>query len=411
MSLAISDSPSCARALLQKLTACRTRCDWEQAASLAAELPAVLESCWLPAADEAAFALGQLGRHREATELLQRCYELEPTWRRASALAWHFYSASMNLRREGERCHDLRELLRKGFRTWLAEALRHRPDSIKDLYRLGVFEAQVESRHDAAALRALLRALELYDALPDAERARRGDLRKIRSKALYCAGRSALRLGRHDLARKASFCCIRVDKDIDDVDPVHKLHLAARVCLATGELDHAERAARLALDAKGPPRRDYLFGLLCDISLRRSDAAAAITWIDAHVPPHRRDASLWRRLGDALRAAGHADKAMAAWDNALRKDRGGRHLTLVRLGELCLERGEHGRAEDAFRKAADFCRTRYMRDDPRALAGLSRALEARGNREELARVQARLAKTRATEPPPLDDDALLEDIA
>ncbi len=38
MSLAISDSPSCARALLQKLTACRTRCDWEQAASLAAEM-------------------------------------------------------------------------------------------------------------------------------------------------------------------------------------------------------------------------------------------------------------------------------------------------------------------------------------------------------------------------------------
>jgi tetratricopeptide (TPR) repeat protein len=285
-----------------------------------------------------------------------------------------------------------REELRKGFRRWIGEALRIWPESIKDLYRLGVFEAQVEARHDTQALRAFLRAVEVYRALPEAERARRGDLRKACSRSLYAGGRSAMRLRRTKLARKLSFACIREDEGTDHVDPVHKLHLAARVCLATGELDHAERAARLALDGKGPPRRDYIFGLLSDIALARGDTRSACVWIEEHVPERRRDSATWRRLGDARLAAGDKSGACRAWQSALMRDRCGRHLTLVRLGRVFLEDGELGKAEDAFRKAAQFRSSRYMGEDVAALRGLEQVLEARGKTEELPRVRARLAK-------------------
>jgi tetratricopeptide (TPR) repeat protein len=66
---------------------------WEDLAALAAELPAGWGREWVPAADEAAFALGQLGRFDEARDLFLRCYEIESNHRFASALAYVHYAA------------------------------------------------------------------------------------------------------------------------------------------------------------------------------------------------------------------------------------------------------------------------------------------------------------------------------
>ncbi|MCU0692418.1 MAG: hypothetical protein MUF54_13540 [Polyangiaceae bacterium] len=267
---------------------------WEQLAAIGAEMPMPLQGVWLEVADAVAFAFGQLREWKVAIGLLEHAYEVAPTWRRASSLAYQYYDASLALcAPRGPQPEQDKDALRQGFRRWIGEALRLRPDSIKDLYRLGVFEAQVESRHDKPALRAFLHAIELYRALPDPVRERRGDLRKASTRALYAAGRSALRLRKVGLARKLAFACIREDDGVDHVDPVHKFHLAARVCLENGELDPAERAARLALDAKGPPRRDYLFGLLSDIALRRPDPAAACAWIERNVPEHSPTVLRW----------------------------------------------------------------------------------------------------------------------
>ncbi len=388
------------RELLAKAVAAKSRNDWDAIAALIQSVPAPLDSSWLALVDEIAFALGQMHRTAEAVALLEAAFSLEPTWRRASALAYLHYDGSLSLMRPGSQESGMgKEALRKGFRRWIGEALLREPHSIKDLYRLGVFEAQVESRHDAPALRAFLHAIDSYQQMPEGDRGYRGDLRKVYCKALYAGGRSALRLGNIPMARKLSFACIREDKPTDHVEPVHKMHLAARVCLASGELDHAERAARLALDGDGPPRRDYLFGLLCDIALQRGDPKAAAAWIEQHVQPHRRDSSLWRRLGDARRADGALEAACGAYDSALRKDRCGRHLTLVRLGAIYLEQKRLGQAEDAFRKAAEFRRSRYLSDDPEALAGLEKVLEARGKTVERDRIHARLAKATLREDP------------
>lgn len=375
--------------------------DWDGLAALEKRLPADLDRAWAEVADKVAFGLGQLRETTRAARLLERCWEVEPTWRRASALAYVHYDAALRLRnaRRGDGGDEKpdRETLREGFRRWIAEALRLFPTSIKDLYRLGVFEAQVESCRDKVALRAFLAAIDSYRQMSEQEREWRHDLRKYVAKALYAGGRSALRLRRPRLARKLSFECIRFDGDSDHVEPVFKLALAGKVCLATGELDHAERALRMALDAKGPQRRNWLYGLLADVELARDDGDAAARWIETHVRPERRNPSLWRRLGDAHRAAGRIDPALAAWESALRRDRAGKHLTFTRIGEAHLEREAWRRAEKAFRKAAEFRRRRYLSDHTPALLGLERALRERGREDEAVAVRKQLAKARPAE--------------
>ncbi|HJK92142.1 MAG TPA: hypothetical protein RMH26_15555, partial [Polyangiaceae bacterium LLY-WYZ-15_(1-7)] len=370
----------------------KKRCDWPAIAALAPLLPEPLDPAWLPLADEVAFALGRLARYRDAADLWRATFQLAPTWRRASALAYVHYEAALVRRRprDPDQAFSLEEA-RDGFRRWVAEALELDPQSVKDLYRLGVFEAQVESAHDKVALRAFLAAITAYRALPAPLR-ERGDLRKTHAKALYAAGRSALRLGRVKLARRLAFACQRADAPHDHLDPMHRLDLAGRACLANGELDHAERAFRLALDAKGPPRRDHLLVRLSEVAEARGDLPEAIRWLEAHTRPERRAAWIWRRLGDLQRAAGDLEGALSSWHAAIQKDRMGKHLTWTRLADAHAERGELKRAERTYRKAVDFARKRWSKEHAPALRGLAAVLEARGKDEPAERIHARLRK-------------------
>lgn len=381
--------PANPQALFEKAIAARRKNDFAAVASLERFLPSPLSSEWLPLADEVAFALGRLRRHEPAIALLLAAWELEPTHRRASNLAYLHYDALFALKTDRRASPNARERMRNGFRLWIGRALELEPRSIKDLYRLGEYEAQLESMHDKPALRAFLGAVEAWRALPAETRAARGDLRKYLVKALYAGARSALRLGQLPLARRMSFDSIREDEKSDFLEPVHKLSLAGKICLATGELDHAERALRLALDAKGPPRRDWIFGLLAECCQRRGDFAAGCAWIEAHVPASRRAPFLWRLLGDLKREAGDAGAAFNCYEAALQRDRMGRHLTLQRIGELARERGDLKRAERAFAEAADFKRRHFNADDGRSLGELAEVLELRGRHERAAEARNR----------------------
>jgi tetratricopeptide (TPR) repeat protein len=363
---------------------------WVEIASAADCIPADLSGHWLRIADEVAFALGQLRRTDEAAALFERAFAAEPTHRRASALAYLYYSALLGGRGPGKKnagpCRD-READLRAFTRWMHEALERDPGSIKDLYRLGVFEAQVQSCHDAPALRAFERAVDLYRVLPGDVRERRHDLFKPYVKCLYAGARSALRLGRLQSARKLIFACIREDERTDHVEPVHKLLMAGKVCAAQGQLDHAERAFRLALDARGPGSRDYVYSALAGLAARAGRFDEAAAWIEQHLPPHRRPASIWRLLGDIRRAAGKNEEARTAYENALRRDRVGRHLTLVRLGQLHLEAERNDRAERAFEEANTFRRRRYLSDHVPALQGLLAVARVRGDARRVAELQ------------------------
>lgn len=337
-------------------------------------------------AEEIAFALGQMRKWDEAIQLTEELYALAPSHKLASSLAYLHYAALMDLdarprdgsaaKPEGAALSARRDSLRDGFRRWMDDALNRRPTSVKDLYRLGIFEARLCAGHDRAALRAFLAAIHSYE-----QGRSRGtaavDLRVPYVRSLYAGARSALRIGDAKVARRLSFTCIREDEERNLIEPVFKLGQGARVCLVSGDLEAAERGARLALGAPGPPARDYLYGLLAEITLRRGDLVGAEAWIDVHVPAERRTPALWRLQGDIRFAAGRLDEARAAFRSSLLRDRAGRHLTLVRLGRLDLAAGRLADAARAFEDARAFRRRTYMSDDPDAVAALAMLAEQR----------------------------------
>lgn len=371
--------------------------DLEAIAALAAELPAELDPSLLRVADEVAFALGRLHRHDEAISVLERAYAVAPTWRRASGLAWHHYSAAMREPRRvrpAQRAQraERRETLRRGFRRWIAEALRLDPQSVKDLYRLGLWEAQLESAHDKVALRAFLGAIRAYRELDPQTRVRRHDLHRFHVCSLYAGARSALRLEKNDLARRLAFECVRANRTRQAIAWVHVHDLAGRACLARGELDDAERAFRLALGADGPPRRDHVHVRMAEVLRRRGDVAGACAWIEQHIRPERRACWVWRALGDLRLQAGRTDDALAAYHAALEGDRGGRHLTLTRIGLVHEAAGRLRKAERAFADAVEAARRTWSKEHVPALRGLARVQGQRGKHEEAKRTADRAAR-------------------
>ena len=377
---------------------------WEEGANFGGNLPSELDPAWIPVCDEIAFCAGLAKRPKQAVKLYERAWAVDPdNWRRASALAYLYYEAALGRRKEdtyqrGRRrdvsakrtpkpFEDLAEL-RDGFRKWIGIALTLRPDSVKDLYRLGMFESQVESRKDKVAFRVFLRALEAWDGLP-AHLKERGDMRKYRSRILFAGGRSALRLGKLAWARKLSFQCIR--EDGGGVARVFQLALGGKVCLAMKDSESAERAFRLALDAEGPRSRDFLYGDLAQSLRDRRRLEDAVEVIDRNVPAARRPSYLWRFMGDLYVEQGDLERAEPCFEASLLKDRMGRHLTFERLGRLARRKGDLPAAERAFRKAQESRRKQYHSDDRAALTGLLEVLEARGKSEEAAKVAERLA--------------------
>jgi len=350
--------------------------DWHDTARHLEVLPKELSGPWMVAADEVAFALGQLKDNDEAACLTRRCYEAEPTGRRASSMAYLSYDSlwqDKNARGNDKLANEQRNDLRRDFRMWVDRALEHEPDSIRDYYRIGVFEAQLENQHDAQALQAFCQAVAIYRGFSNEEQDRQHWLRKPYIKSLYSGARSALRLGRNVQAQQMVFDCIREDGERDFVEPVHKLHLGAKTCEARGQLEHAERGFIKALDAQGQPApqaRFYIIEALSKLCIAGGRHDEAIGWIEERISHHRRKPSQWRLIGIAQVALGRHSTALMTFRNALQKDNFGRHLTNVEIGKVHLSQGDLGKAKRAFEQALEFRERKYGSKDKAALEGL-----------------------------------------
>jgi hypothetical protein len=442
--------------LMQNALKLKQANQWEALIKLADVFPAQLEGAWLRLADEVAFAFGHLGMTEEAAALYTATFSVEPTHRRASALAYVYYIALMqnssrngkannrrngktNNRRNGKtnnerhgkpnKGHDKpkaessagggnhagvgnqvrdestgkvrdnekgnarrdQEDKREAFRRWIGEALQRKPDSVKDLYRLGVYEAQIQSRHDVQASRIFRKAISTYRGLKQAARDKRHDLFKPYVRSLYGAARSAFRLQRFEEAKHWIFTCLREDEQTNHVAPLFKLFMAGKVCAALDMRADAERAFRLALDAEGPKRRSYVFSALAKLALRDDRPNDAAAWIEQNIKSHRRSAAEWRLLGDIERKLADDDAARSAYENALKKDFVGRHLTLVRLGNLHLEAKRPGKARRCFERANKFRKRKYLSQDLDALNGLLQVADIQGDVEKAAELKGRIA--------------------
>jgi tetratricopeptide (TPR) repeat protein len=368
----------------------KRRHDWEALAALSAELPASWGKQWVPTAREVAFALTQLGRLEEARTLFQRAYEVDPDHRTASALAYVHYAALLRHKIRKRRL-DEPEPWRKGFERWITEALRLKPDSIVDRYRLGIYHASIQACKDVVALKAFRDVIALFER-SDPHSAFRTPHFKTYIRSLYAAARSAYRLRRYVEARRYIFRCIRLDAERHHQKPVFKLFLAAKILVEESRLEDAERGLRLALDAPHQGDRDFVYALLAEIALRQDRVDDAAGWIELNIRPHHRKPYVWRLLGDCEARRGRPERAIKLYKSALLKDRGGRHLTLVRIGRLHEAAGRTREALRTFEQAADFRRRRYLSEDPEALECIARLHEREGNLDGARAAYVRLAK-------------------
>jgi len=391
-----------AEAIVREAAALRGKNAWEEIAKFAGHIPTNFDRSWLAAADHVVFALGQLGRTGPAVTLGERAFTLEPTHRRASALAYLHYDALLRHKVRKPRLDDP-EPYRKAFEHWIGEALRLRPESLVDHYRLGVYLAQIQTQKDVKALQAFSETLRLWARIPEAERTVRHPHFKIRIKALYAAARSAFRLGRMKEAWRFVCRCIKEDEERDHVAPVYKYFLAAKILHAQGRHADAERGLRKALEARHDGPRDFVHALLAEVALAQGRPDDAVQWIELNVRPHHRKPYIWRLLGDAEAKRGKPDRALSHYRSALIKDHGGRHLTLLQMGRLHEARGNLREARRAYEQAADFKRRRYHVEDPGALRALAKVCE------ELHDIQAaRSALRRMAELPLCRAEAVAE---
>jgi len=361
---------------------------WQDLAALATSLPSELAEPWLEATDCIAFALTQLHRTLEAASLLERAYQVSATPRRASALAYCHYDALLQHKARTSRLSDP-DAHRKAFERWITEALRLRPDSIKDRYRLGVYFGSVCTRKDAAALRAFTEALRLFerssaDGTPDPRHFKTYVL------ALYGAARSAYRLGNHALARRYVFRCIRLDRKSNFQRPVFKFFLAGKILIALGQLEDAERALRLALDAPHDGERDFVYALLAESCLMRNAPGEGARWIELHIQPHKRKPYIWRLLGDIEEKRGNFKRALGHYRSSLMKDRMGRHLTLTRIAGIHEATGRWKEAVQAYEEANTFCRRKFLKEYAPALRAIARIHEERGDRTKAEETYKRM---------------------
>lgn len=356
--------------LLDEIHALRRDNRWDDIAAFATLVPADFGRDWIDAADEIAFALGQRSRYADARTLLVRAFTLDPRHRFATALAYLHYAALLAHKIRKPRL-DEPEPWRQEFLRWIAEAIRLRPDSVVDRYRLGVFHASLQSAKDVPALARFREAIALFEARPAEHRGEQDRDFRNYVKSLYGAARSAFRLGRLDEAQTCIFRCIRADRERNHVEPTFKLFLAARILFAGGRLADAERGLRLALETRHTGPRDFVFGLLAEIALADGRPDDAAQWIELNVLPHHRKPYLWRLLGDCAAARGDASRALKLYKSALLKDHGGRHKTLLRIGRLHQAAGRTAEARRAFEQANEFRRRRFLGDDPEAVAALA----------------------------------------
>lgn len=364
--------------------------NWGEIANLEAQLTRPVSAEQAELASEVGFALTQLGRLESARALYAEIFDAAPSHRVASGLAYIHYLALLQHKVRKPRLEDP-ESWRKGFEKWIAEALRLNPRSIKDKYRLAVYHASILTQKDAPALRLFGEVIHLFESLPANERNDQSRYFKTYVLALYGAARSAYRLKRYADARAYIFRCIRVDKERNHQEPLFKFFLAGKILFALEQYADAERALRLALEAKGHREHDFVYALLAEIALATNRPEDAIAWIEPNIRVHHRKPYIWRLLADAELAKGDKRKALKLYKSSLIKDHVGRHLTLFKMGQIYASIREFGQARRCYEEAAEFRRRRYVTEYPEALEALAKLCEEQGDLDGARKAYGRMA--------------------
>lgn len=301
----------------------------------------VAQAMDLPVRDKLAFALGQLGRFDDAITQLTQCVQRDAdNYHTHNALAYTAYNslfaaANREIFLAGAARQARIELARRHF----GEALRLRPDSVTNCYRLGMLWHKIEHK-PTQAMPLFARAVENWERLTTEQRQLRHQEHKNYIKALYQKAGLLLDVGDCRKAAETLKRCLTEDEQSDHVSRLHKYFALGKVEYHAGRFQEAKNALLFAEKCRDRAPIDYVYELLARVYLALDAPDKALAAIERVPETQRRPYFRWTEA-DVLCALNRYTQARSVLEDCIQRDRRSRHKGLLRLCRIAYLLGDY----------------------------------------------------------------------
>ena len=233
-----------------------------------------------------------------------------------------------------------------------------KPDSVTFCYRQAVLYKEIEDKPKQAAP-LFQQAIENWRRLTEDERQRFHQQRPKYIKSTYHLASCLLTLGQPKKSYTLLTNLLQEDSASNYMHPLFKHFAVGKVLYALGRykegIDHLVTAIHRAERGQAT---DFVHELAarCELALQRPHQA--LRQID-RIEPHRRRPYVRWTEADTLVALDRIDDAIALLERCAELDKRARHVALIKLCRMRLQRNEMDQALAAAREAVSFCLDLY----------------------------------------------------
>lgn len=305
------------------------------------------------------FAYSQFDKYDEARYCYKQWLELEPH------RAQPYYSIGYTFYDNGQWAEAI---------DWYDQALEIFPDYIVCLYRKGV--AQLNMLKSKKAKETLSKAINVYQNITDEK--------WLKSQAKYYL-KSIFYLGKayYDLEQyQNALSCF---KKVSNEDKRHYLawHIKdynlAKGFYGIKKYHEAEKI--LTRLSKNKMSKNYVYALLAQVQAAKNETGKAFASFETALKKYPA-AYIYSRRAALHEKQGDLNKAIADYHQALRRDRVGKHKTLLALGKISLKQNKLTEAVSFFRRAIDFKKKIYDADYYEAHLALAECFHLAGEKSK-----------------------------
>ena len=318
---------------------------------------------------ELGFAHSQMGNTEKALKLYRRWQELEPEKAQPHYAMGYVYYLRKEFQKAVE-CYD--------------KALECYPGYMVCHYRKGV--VLLAMGKSQLAHREFKWVIDEYEALRDEDKLRR--MKKTYIRALYGDGKACYRMRKYKDAEERFRKVLRYDKK-NWFKPIFKYYSLGKVCIELGKAEEAENLLQRARELK--PQKDYIWDRLGRMYHRlKGDMLRAEECYRKALECRRVPYVLVNRALLYL-DGGKEREALMDLQEALRKDKKGKHKILLILARVAIRAGRLEEAIGYLERAIEFKEKVYGVDCGEAHYLLSQIWRLKGDEEkakkELTRAQ------------------------
>lgn len=256
---------------------------------------------------------------------------------------------------------------------WFDQALEIEPEYLVCLYRKGVAlqrQFKYKQSHEV-----LYKAVKIYLASGDEDYQKRN--KKYFYRSIFYLGKAFF--GIHDYKNaKACFNKVLTEEKFGYIEQVYKVYNLAKSHLALGEYELSLKAINTIL--KYAKDNVWIYDLkgriyYCTNEFNHAlDTFSKALKIRKFSYIHQGRAKTWIELNKP-------DRAIADFEQALKRDRKGKHKILLQLGEVYLNRDQYTIAINYFKRAIEFKMKVWDADYAEAHLALATAYRFLGNKE------------------------------